>query len=135
MDSERMLFLYDFLNRRTNAEKGVTIEEIQRYLAEEKNMERVSAATIRRDLERIMYPFLPHERQTVQVQRNPVHRGFHLHQQVPLPRTKAKADPQVRGTLLRERSAPADEPCFHQHLRRTLSGLAGESGRHPPHHR
>ena len=25
MDSERMLFLYDFLNRRTNAEKGVTI--------------------------------------------------------------------------------------------------------------
>ena len=55
MDSERMLFLYDFLNRRTNAEKGVTIEEIQRYLAEEKNMERVSAATIRRDLERIMY--------------------------------------------------------------------------------
>ena len=36
MDSERMLFLYDFLNRRTNAEKGVTIEEIQRYLAEER---------------------------------------------------------------------------------------------------
>ena len=55
MDSERMLFLYDFLNRRTNAEKGVTIEEIQRYLAEEKNMERVSAATIRRDLERMIY--------------------------------------------------------------------------------
>ena len=54
MDSERMLFLYDFLNRRTNSEKGVTIEEIQRYLAEEKNMERVSAATIRRDLERMM---------------------------------------------------------------------------------
>lgn len=53
MEHERIIYIYEYLSRRTNNEKGVTIKDIQQYLSESGNMQNVSALTIRRDIERL----------------------------------------------------------------------------------
>lgn len=53
MDHERILYIFEYLSRRTDNEKGVSIKDIQRYLSESGNMKNVSALTIRRDIERL----------------------------------------------------------------------------------
>ncbi len=52
MNHERVIVIRDFLARRTDSEKGVTIKDIQNHLAE-CGLENVSILTIRRDIERI----------------------------------------------------------------------------------
>lgn len=53
MEHERIICILEYLNRHTNDSRGVTIKDIQRYLAENANMQNVTPITIRRDIERI----------------------------------------------------------------------------------
>jgi predicted DNA-binding transcriptional regulator YafY len=51
MEHERIIMISEYLSR--HADKGVTIKEIQQYLAQSGNMKNVSALTLRRDIERL----------------------------------------------------------------------------------
>jgi len=53
MNHERILHIYDCLCRFTDSSKGISIKDIQKYLAESADMANVSVLTIRRDLERL----------------------------------------------------------------------------------
>lgn len=53
MNGERILHIYDCLCRCTDDTKGVSIKDIQNYLAQNANMENVSDLTIRRDIDRL----------------------------------------------------------------------------------
>lgn len=53
MEHERILYILDYLNRCTDENHGVTIQDIRSYLAKETGMQDVAVLTIRRDLERI----------------------------------------------------------------------------------
>ena len=52
MNHERIIHIHEFLCRRTNNAKGVTIKDIQAYLSE-CGLSNVSVITIRRDIERL----------------------------------------------------------------------------------
>ncbi len=54
MEHERIIYIYEYLFRNTNAEREVTIKDIQQYLAGETNLGKASVLTIRRDIERLV---------------------------------------------------------------------------------
>ena len=53
MDHERIMLIYEFLSKNTDTAKGVTIADIQGFLAEKTNLRNVSVLTIRRDIDRL----------------------------------------------------------------------------------
>lgn len=53
MEHERILYILDYLNRCTDEQHGVTLQELKQYLESETNMQGVSVLTLRRDLERL----------------------------------------------------------------------------------
>ena len=53
MDNERIVYILEFLKRSSDDRRGVTVSEIQRYLAENANLRNVSPITIRRDIDRL----------------------------------------------------------------------------------
>lgn len=53
MDNERILYIYECLCRHTDNQHGVTIKDIQNYLSENAHMDKISALTIRRDIQRL----------------------------------------------------------------------------------
>ena len=53
MDHERIMLIFEFLSKNTDTAKGVTIADIQGFLAEKTNLRNVSVLTIRRDIDRL----------------------------------------------------------------------------------
>lgn len=54
MDHERIIHIYEYLQKNTNEEKSVTAKEIKDYLLKNTNIDKVSDLTIRRDIDRLI---------------------------------------------------------------------------------
>mgnify|MGYP003295347754 CR=1 FL=1 len=54
MDHERIIHIYEYLQKNTNEEKSVTAKEIKDYLLKSTNIDKVSDLTIRRDIDRLI---------------------------------------------------------------------------------
>lgn len=53
MEHERIMLIYEYMSKNTDNPKGITIAEIQGFLARRANLRSVSAVTIRRDIDRL----------------------------------------------------------------------------------